>query len=203
MFSVGQRTAWLRWFCGVFLGLGLWGGTLEVEARNILEDGTRPMEFTFGLGPAINVQNFATQFKMTQTFGYHFMGNSSGPALGLSTQEAFGNGWFTFEVGPQFWWDIQPAQRVGFYITPFVQLGYALLSYSDPRVQLGTSYAYHSFNINFGARAKFILADRWILFFQPFAINIYIGENTYHAWFNSQTFVAVRFDLQFAGGVTF
>lgn len=185
-----QKT--LRWWFAAFVALGLFGFAPATYAQDIIADGSRPLEFDFSLGPAIRVQNANTQFKMTQLFGVHFMGSSRGPALGISTQEAFGNDWFTFEVGPQFWWDIQVIPDRAFYIAPFAQMGYAVVSVSYGTPFFGGSATAHFFNLQFGARAKVILNDRLVLYFQPFSMNMYIGD----------TF-AVRFDLQVGVGVTF
>lgn len=140
------------------------------------------------LGPAIFLVPGGgfTQFKLEQEFGYHFSGDSSGPALGANIGESFGSGVFLFTPGAKFWWDIQPSSDYAIYITPAVKLGYAL----------GVNgAAAHAFNWSVGAEGRVILGDRGLIFFRPFTLDMYAGDFI-------DTF-AMRYDLMFGGGVTF
>ena len=80
------------------------------EIPQIVREGTNPYFATFTMGPAIEVAgDWGTQFKLSQELGYHFSGSFSGPAFGLSIDEAFGNctdafgvSCFSFSMGPKF-----------------------------------------------------------------------------------------------------
>jgi hypothetical protein len=161
----------------------------SAEAQDILAPGTRPMFAALGLGPAILVAPSSggfTQFKLEQEFGYHFSGDSSGPALGLAISESFGGGGFIFQPGPKFWWDIQIGDYA-IYVSPQAKLGYALISGG------GTA---HAFNWQLGAEGRIILGDRGLLFFRPLAFDFFAGDAIGGSF-------AMRYDLMFGGGVTF
>jgi hypothetical protein len=154
------------------------------EIPPILRAGTHAMWASFGMGGAINVSNSSNQFKLSEEFGYHFFGNASGPALALDLQEAFGNDFVTFEIGPKFMWDIALNPNLGVYLSPQIGIGYAYVNIGD---------GYSMFNLNFGFAGKMILGDRGYVFFQPIGFDLGIrGEG-----------VAARYDLMFGGGAIF
>jgi len=148
------------------------------------------MFVTFGVGPSIGLSYSGTQVKLAQDFGYHFFGDGSGPALGAEISEAFGHSIFRFQVGPKFWWDIQPSSSLGLYLAPTAQLGYAHLASSGG----GSANA---FDMQFGFEARLVLGDRGMLYVRPVGIDILIGGNSY----GSDT--ATIYDLAVGGGVTF
>jgi hypothetical protein len=168
------------------------------EIPPILRPGTRPMWASLGMGGAINVKDSGSQFKLTQDFGYHFTssfgGPSAGPAIAIVLQEGFGNNFISFEIGPRFVWDIPVVQNLGLYLSPSLTLGYAYAGTSvdcGPYVDCGGGAS--AFNLGLAFAAKLILADRGMVFFQPFGIDMGIrGEG-----------VSVRYDLIFGGGVIF
>jgi hypothetical protein len=163
-----------------------WAGVSS--AQGMLEPGTRPMFVDVGLGPAILVLPGGgfTQFKLEQEFGYHFSGDSAGPAIGIAISESFGGSSFIFQPGPKFWYDIQLGDNA-IYISPQGKLGYALISAG------GTG---HAFNWQFGLEGKLILGDRGLIFFRPLAFDFFAGD------VGSESFL-MRYDLMFGGGVTF
>jgi hypothetical protein len=150
-----------------------------------LRPSTRPMFATFALGPAIEISDSWTQFKLEQAFGYHFFGGGSGPAIGGAISEAFGKGVFVFSVAPRFWWDIQPVQGLGLYIAPFAQLGFAIASGS------GDSRAF--FNMQFGVEPRLVINNRIMVFWKIMAFDINIGGD----------FSPIRYDMLFGAGATF
>ncbi|MEZ4442393.1 MAG: hypothetical protein R3B72_25085 [Polyangiaceae bacterium] len=167
-------------------------GTLVVAvpeaqaADDIIAPGTRPMWAALALGPAIGVVNAPgfTQFKLEEEFGYHFSGDSSGPALGVNIGESFGGGGVVFQPGMKFWWDIQIVDDMAIYISPNAKVGYGGF--------FGGGAAGHSFNWEIAAEGKVILGDRGLLFFRPFALDFFAGNG-----------FLMRYDLMFGGGVTF
>lgn len=180
-------------FCFMFL-MASASGSSYAAVPKVLRSGTRPFFATFSFGPAINVVDHVDQFKIIQDFGFHFSGNSSGPALGASLAESFGRNWFTLQIGPKFWWDIQPIDGVGFYLAPMAQLGYALSTSSNPRSGPfnGLGRTEHFMNIQIGFEGKLILGDRGMVLFRIFTLDMFAGES-----------FAMRYDLMFGGGVTF
>jgi hypothetical protein len=176
------------------LAVLLGSGVAKAEIPPILRSGTHPMWASLGMGGAINVKDSGSQFKLTQDFGYHFSGNAAGPAIAIILQEGFGNGFIVFEIGPRFVWDIPVVQNLGFYLSPSLTAGYAYAGTSadcGPYANCGGGAS--AFNLGIAFAGKLILADRGMVFFQPFGIDMGIrGEG-----------VSVRYDLIFGGGVIF
>jgi hypothetical protein len=156
-------------------------------AAPLLRPGTRAMWASVGLGPAAELDTVSTQFKLTQTFGYHFSGSSSGPALALELQESFGKGVLFLEVGPKFVWDIQLIDGIGFYLSPSAMAGFAHASNGG---------SLSGFTLQLGVEAKLVLGDRGMVFFRPVCVDI-IGLSS------GDLHVGSRWDLIFGGGVTF
>lgn len=152
----------------------------------ILREGTHPFWFGFGMGPAIALVNSPNQYLLTQTFGYHFMGDASGPAIAVDVQEhVFGN-LFVFQLGGRFVWDIRIVPNLGFYLSPSVGLGYTFSSAPN-----------HGLTIPFAFKAKLILGNRGFVFFQPFCMDLM-------TFFRPQNeYVALQYDILFGGGVIF
>ncbi len=180
-----------RWLTAGLLGAAtLACGATEARAQDIIEPGTRPMWAALALGPAIGVVDVGvTQFKLEQEFGYHFSGDSSGPAIGANIGESFGSGAVVVQPGAKFWWDIQILDDMAIYISPNAKLGYG-------GVFAGGASA-HSFNWQVAAEGKVILGDRGLVFFRPLALDFFAGDG-----FGLNGF-AMRYDLMFGGGVTF
>ena len=146
------------------------------------------MEFDFDIGPAINLDNMPTQFKMTQAFLWHFFGTGEGPALGAAVEESVGHHSFTFQLGPRFRWDIQPVAGLGLYLSPLAQVGYAFNTWSTHHFD-DTN---HFFNFKFGFEPRLVLGDRGVIYWRVFTVDMFIGDS-----------VGVRWDMLFGGGVTF
>jgi hypothetical protein len=154
----------------------------------MVQPSTRPMFATFGFGPSILIEpGSGTQFKITQAFGYHLFGGGEGPAIGAALEEAFGEGITRFQIGPKFWWDIQPAAGLGLYLAPTFKLGYMLATNGDSA---------HYFNFQFGFEVKMVLGNRGLVFFRPFTLDMGAGG------VDGARFGA-GYDLMFGGGVTF
>lgn len=160
--------------------------TATAQPPESLSPGTKPWFFDAGLGWSSGGLNLYTQFKLVQELGYHFSGDSSGPAIGVALSESFGNGFATFAGGAKFWWDIQILGDLGLYATPFAVAGVAVATAGSRFLNDSTQ---GFFNFQFGAQAKLVINDSWNVFVRPVAFDFFAGE--YFAW---------RYDF-IAGGV--
>lgn len=154
----------------------------------VLRPGTRPMWAAFSFGPAINVTKSVTQFKLIETFGYHFSGTASGPAIAVDIQESFGEGITALELAPKFVWDIQIVDGLGFYLSPAAALGYVHAG--------GGGYSYNGFTMQFIFEGKLVLGDRGMVFFRPFSFDL-LGVG------NGSFTMTARYDMMWGGGVIF
>jgi hypothetical protein len=184
------------------LSLLLLSGVANAQPA-LLAPGTHPMWASMALGPAISVKDSGTQFKLIETFGYHPMGRAAGPAIALDVQEGFGNHFTSIEVGPKFLWDIQPVHNLGLYLAPSLMLGYLYYTGAGgggcypnflegglycPGGRPGTSF----FDMQFGFEGRLVLADRWLVSFRPFTLDLGIRSD-----------VSMRYDMMFGGGAIF
>jgi len=193
MTHASTRTA-SRWLTAGLVGAAtLAFGISDAQADdNIIAPGTRPMWGALALGPAIGAVNFpTTQFKLEEEFGYHFSGDSSGPAIGANIGESFaGAGNFVgFQPGAKFWWDIQLLDDMAIYLSPNAKVGYAGF--------YGGGGALHNFNFEVAAEGKVILADRGLVFFRPIGLDFFVGDG------NGLDSFIMRYDMMFGGGVIF
>ena len=158
-------------------------------SRAAIRPGTNPMTFQMGMGPSLQmVNNLPTAFKLSEEINWHFSGRSHGPAIGALLEQGFANwGMFELTMAPKFVYDIQLKPQYGFYISPSASLGYRFEHQSN-----GNNY--HGFDMQFGIAAKLLFKDRWMLWFQPTNIDIFVGGG---GW------VGVRYEVLFGGGVTF
>jgi hypothetical protein len=172
-------------FC--FLFISTLTTATKAGSSQTLREGTRPNWFAFGIGPAIALLHSPNQLLLTQTFGHHFKGDASGPAIAVDMQEHVAGGLFVFQVGPRFVYDIQIVNGLGFYLTPSVGFEYTF-SNGGP---------HHGFSVPFIFKAKLVLGNRGLIFFQPVGIDLmalFRPDNSY---------TAMQYDLLFGGGVIF
>jgi hypothetical protein len=181
----------------VGLTLMLTASSALAEVPPLLQQGTRPMWATLGLGGAFNLRGGGGHaFKLIETFGYHFSGNGTGPAIGGDLQEAFGEGGFyNITIGPKFVWDFAIVQNLALFLSPSALLGYSYAGVGEvcnfgQCVGGGGS---HAFAMQFAFDAKLILGNRWLVFFRPFGLGFDInGDGT-----------GIHWDMMFGGGATF
>jgi hypothetical protein len=183
------------------LSLLLLSGVANAQPA-VLAPGTHPMWASLALGPAINLDHSATQFKLIETFGYHPMGRAAGPAIALDVQEGFGNHFTSIEVGPKFLWDIQPVHNLGLYLAPSLMIGYLYHTGSGggncglaDALGLpcgGGSSGASAFDMQIGFEGRLVLADRWLVSFRPFTLDLGIRSD-----------VSMRYDMMFGGGAIF
>jgi hypothetical protein len=166
----------------------------SAEPPTVLRAGTHPWFASFSLAPALSLSNSATQVKIGQGFGWHFLGDASGPALAIELQESFGGNVFAFQPGAKFLWDIQIVDDLGLYLTPSAMFGIAYASGSDA---FGNSASAVGFDMQFGFEGKLVLGDRGFVFFRPFTLDVGIGASPVGNG------TAIRYDLLFGGGITF
>lgn len=184
-----------RLACGTISALGLCCTLLVPSPARAgvppeLRPATRSFFANFALGAAIRVDDAPSQLKLLQEIGFHLQGGMEGPAIGASLAQSFGDSVFGLQIGPKFWWDVQPIAGLGLYIAPMAQVGYALLSYDGGRRGGGGSSSY--FDLQFGVEARLVINDRALVTYRPFTIDILAGEH-----------VGVRYDMMFGGGVVF
>ena len=159
---------------------------------HILRPSTRPFFFSFTLGGAISIEDYVSQFKIAQEAGWHINGSATGFAVGLVLQQSFGDSLTSFQIGPKAWYTIQVLSNVGFYIVPFIHLGYSHASFSaDTRVG-PFSNSENFFNWQFGAEGRLVIADRFFALVRPVTFDFFHGDN-----------FGLRYDFLVGGGVTF
>jgi len=157
-----------------------------------LRAATRAFFANFALGPAIRVDDAPTQLKLLQEVGFHLQGGMEGPAIGLSLAQSFGDSVFGLQIGPKFWWDVQPVAGLALYIAPMAQVGYALLSFDGGGGRFGRGATANYFDLQFGCEVRLVINDRALVSYRPFTLDILAGER-----------VGVRYDMMFGGGVIF
>lgn len=158
---------------------------------------SRKMFATFGFGPASALSDFATQFKMELTYGYHLQGGATGPALGGVLAPSFGDGVTGFALGGRAWWDFQFWKDLGVYIAPFAQLGFASFS-SDITTCVGASCRTESvgtttLNMMLGVEGRLVISDRGMVFFRPIGLDFHFHDGG----------MDTRWDILIGGGVYF
>jgi hypothetical protein len=183
------------------LSLLLLSGVANAQPA-LLAPGTHPMWASMALGPAISVKDSGTQFKLIETFGYHLMGSAAGPAIAFDMQEGFGNSFTSIELGPKFLWDIQPVHNLGLYLAPSLMIGYLYHTGSGggncglaDALGLpcgGGSSGASAFDMQIGFEGRLVLADRWLVSFRPFTLDLGIRSS-----------VSIRYDMMFGGGAIF
>jgi hypothetical protein len=193
----------MRWnvFVLVLVGTLMVGSDARADAADLLPPGSRPMWFALGVGPSFyglnlggrnrfNRGRFGTRGrgKLIFDFGYHFSGDSEGPAIGATIEQTIDGNFYVFNPGFKFWYDIQITDYA-IYITPQAKAGYAFGTCNG----CGGN---HGFNIAVGVEGKVIFKDRWLVFLRPVYLDSYIGD------FFNETFV-LNYDLLLGGGVTF
>ena len=130
----------------------------STEARSLLRPGTRSTVYQGGVGVGVTF-GYGVSFVLHNNISYHFSGKSHGPALGADLDLTLGTAG-ALVIAPRFNWDIQVGSKA-IYISPFIRMG------------LHVNFDYGAgFDLQFGARVKFILNNRALLFFQPLALEL-------------------------------
>lgn len=168
-----------------------------MDVPEILQPGQRAFWGAMYLGPAIGANASFTQFKLIQTFGWHFFGESYGPAIAVELQESFGGGGVAIEVLPKFVWDFQIIKNLGLYLSPGVGVGVAHITAG----YLGGGFTAATIQFTFDGKLTLLASSdsavAWEVFFRPFSLDIMAGRA------GPFSYTAVRLDLLFGGGVIF
>jgi len=127
-------------------------------------------------------------FKLNEEIGYHFSGDTDGPAIGAHFDQSFGDGYTRLGAAFKFWWDIQPKKDLGLYIAPFVHVGYS---------GWVNGHWAHTENTQFGAEGRLTLGQVGFVYFRPVAIDMYFGD----AIFGYDEHVTIFYDVMLGGGV--
>ena len=146
------------------------------DAGRLLRPGTRAAVYEGAVGVGVFF-GYSASFVLHNSVSYHFSGNSSGPALGGDFDIYLGGAGAGLVLGPRFTWDFQLGGSA-IYVSPFLRMGLGLLF---------SGGTYPAFNLQFGARVKFILNNRGVLFIQPLGLEIAAGSGpvvgSYHLLF--------------------
>lgn len=196
-------------------------GTASVASAipPILREGTRPMWAQMNMGFIVGVRDpefeyqghkwegkAPDQFMLTQTWGYHFSGNASGPAIAVDLQESFGDDFdIVFQIVPKFVWDIRIKEGLGVYLSPIGGLGFVT---AKPDCPSGADCDnWNGVVFQMGFEGKMILADRGMVCFRPFHLEIAHTKtpsfNTGFGSTDSAWGTSVRYGILFGGGVIF
>ena len=158
----------------------------------------RPFWASLAMGPSVGMYGVGTQFKLTQTFGWHFGGGPTGPALAFDLSESFGGGFFTIDVAPRFVWDIRIIEGLGLYLSPSGGLGFSYSTFGDCKTVAGGGQIcgygnWIAFHFVAAFDGKLILDNRWLVFFRPLGLDFYAHANG----------TAMRYSLMIGGGAIF
>jgi hypothetical protein len=192
------------------LSLTLVASQARAQTSELVRPGTRAFWASLSVGPAMGIRDgqvsfwglsvdYPTpdQFKLAQTFGYHFSGTSAGPAIALDLQESFGDEHFIFEVLPRFLWDVELFDDLGVYLTPSFGFGYI---HGVANNCTGDCTA-NGMTLQFCVAAKVILSDRFMVFLRPFGLDVTPINASY--WGIDSWITPIRYDMMFGAGATF
>lgn len=161
--------------------------TASAAVPPILREGTYTNWVAFSMGPSIALLHAPNQLLLEQTYGHHFSGDASGPAIAVDVQEHVAGGMFVLQLGPRFVYDIQIVDGLGLYLSPSVGFEYTFSS-AGPN---------NGFSVPFLFKVKLVLGNRGLVFFQPVGID-------FMALFRpNNNYTALQYDLMFGGGVIF
>ena len=150
------------------------------------------------LGAAVGMYGVTSQFKLAQTFGWHFSGKPFGPALALDLAEAFGGGYVTIDVAPRFVWDILIIPGLGLYLSPSAGMGFSYSTWGNCVTTVGggqwcPEQSWTAFHYKVAFDGKLILGNRWLVIFRPLGLDGYVHGNG----------SAMRYYIMFGGGAVF
>ncbi len=174
-------------------------GRASAEIPEILGEAEgRAFWASLAMGPAIGMYGVGTQFKLIQTFGWHFSGGATGPALAFDISEAFAGGYFTLDMVPRFVWDIHIIEDLGLYLSPSGGLGFSYSTFGACKTTTGGGVicpysSWVAFHATMAFDGKLILQNRWLVFFRPLGLDFYAHGNG----------TAMRFSVMFGGGAIF
>lgn len=173
----------------------------------MLRPGTHPGFLSAGIGPSFLIcygsdcdpPGDIVQFYGALDFGWHLTGDGfEGPAIGANIHGGYGgvSGWDTGRFGAafKFWWDIQPSDKYGVYITPSLSAGPTSFffdsdrfCYWDPALNRrfcpDVASDEHFFNLQVGGAVRLVLNDLGMLYFQPITLDtVFNGDGAGLFW---------------------
>ena len=155
----------------------------KTSATSLFQANAKRNFVSFGIGPTIGLSNAQSQFAMEQEIGWYPNRPGRGLLLSGVMQESFGNGTFRIDLSPRLAWDFKLSKSLGFYVRPYVQLGYSLLSSATTK---------HGFNLQFGLEPRISYENRALFFMRIFSIDMFVSSN-----------IHARYALLFGGALTF
>jgi len=213
-------------------GAGLASGEAKADIPSALKppsENSNTMQFLFGLGNSSRLGGrgwagyncgrngfncgygggYGGAFKLHQQFLFHLTGKWHGPALALVAEQEFAGGYFGINLVPRFAWDIHVYKPLALVISPYVGVGYHLSHYNNfyyNNYFYGSRPNYHSATVQFGATAKLMIAQKWLVWLQFPSADMHVGRGDYYC--NPGTghcpaYFAARFDVLAGGGIAF
>src|SRR5262245_25764504 len=160
----------LAWISGALI-LSLCGVTAPALAQGDAPASPRrlhPIAVTFG--PSIGLSELAkTQFDVTESYAYHFLGGNDGPFAGVELQEGMGT-FFRFSVGAKAGYDWAPSPSWPIYVPPDLRIGFSTID--------GNA----AFNLAFGLGAKYVLPQGVSFGLRAVGINLSFGDLTWNTY---------------------
>ncbi|MCA9608640.1 MAG: hypothetical protein KC619_23715 [Myxococcales bacterium] len=139
----------------------------------------RPVYVGGAAGAAIELDRYPTQGVVIEEIGWHFLGTTDGPFVGLTLAEGFGNDVFTFQATPRFGWDISLLRGdVGVLLAPSAAVGVAVAAVTVNTGFGSASGSQAFFDAQGAIDVRFLLLeDQLGLFIRPVAVDVFIHEN--------------------------
>lgn len=147
----------------------------QAEAQTV----ERPFFVGGGLGAALELDSYPTQFLAGVELGYHLLGTTDGPFIGASLAGSFGSDVYTFQGLARFGWDIAVLRGdVGVLLAPSLAPGItvAAVDTNTPFGRVSGSDAAFDLQAAFDVKLL-LLGERLALFVRPVAIDVLFHES--------------------------
>ena len=130
-----------------------------------------------GVGPAVQIDDAPTQFRIELEIGYYFTGRPRGFFLAFSPAQSYGRGWgiFTFPLRLGAMFDLHRSRDFTFQLGPTGTVGFALSNWFDNRRDLD---AWFHLSVSFGLRFL-VLNERLAIFIRPVEFEFFVGDAYY------------------------
>jgi|GEM_PF-2414537 hypothetical protein len=154
-----------------------------------LRPNNRKYHVRVSLGAGVNLKSHTDQFTLQEEFGAYLTTISKHLGAGAYLSQSLGGGDFAFSFGGKVWYDFQPWENLGFYITPSYTMGMSI--YDKGSVVVG----WHNL---LAVEARLTLANRGFVYVQPVGFEFLLGSKALLSQGS-----AVRYQMLVGGGVSF